>query len=271
MGTMKTSGKQRLSLSDEQVALFVHPRTGQRLRPLGVTPKGRIIWPMMGASPDDPSNSDKEDETGADDDDPEDGKSKDSEGGGDPNDEDSKSKDGNPDAKIEDLEQEKERHFRRRKEAEKRAEELERELAELKGKDTPEQEKLQAKVDELTTSVNSLTESLTNSRLEVAFLKDNSYSWHNPGRALALADLSEVEIDDDGKVHGLKAALDKLAKSDPYLIQEGKAPKDEKKSDKPDAPDTSRTNKNPSKKEQSKDAREKQAADLVKKYPALRR
>jgi hypothetical protein len=264
MGTMqKTSGMQRLSLSESAVARLLDPRTGQRLRPLGVTPKGRIIWPMLGASPDDPSSPENEDEEGTDDDNPEGGKSKEGDGEGDSD------KSGNPDAKIEDLEQEKERHYRRRKEAEKRAEELERELAELKGKDTPEQEKLQTKVAELESSNEALTQSLRESRLQVAFLKDNSYDWHNPGRALSLADLSEVEIDDDGKVHGLKKALDSLAKSDAYLIKEKGSSKDDKEKD--DLPNTGGDSKNPSKKEKSKASQDAEKDKLLAKYPQLRR
>lgn len=35
-----------------------HPRTGEPLVALGVTKRGQLIWPVMGASPDDPSNGD---------------------------------------------------------------------------------------------------------------------------------------------------------------------------------------------------------------------
>lgn len=263
MGTMqKTSGVQRLSLSESAVARLIDPRTGEAVRPLGFTSKGRAIYPIMGASPDDPSS---EEGKGTEDDDPEGGKSEGGDGEGD-SDKSDKDKDGNPDAKIEDLEQEKERHYRRRKEAEKRAEELAAELAELKGKDTPEQEKLQTRVTELETSLEATTQQLRESRLQVAFLKDNSYDWHNPGRALAIADLGEVEIDDDGKVHGLKKALDSLAKSDPYLIKEKGSSKDEEKE-----PPSTGDPKNPSKKEKSKQSQDAARDALLKKYPSLRR
>ena len=56
--------------------------------------------------------------------------------------------------------------------------------------------------------------------LQVAFLSDNTYTWHNPDRALKLVDLSKVEIDADGRVTGLKDALKALATSDPYLIKQ---------------------------------------------------
>jgi hypothetical protein len=259
---------QRLSLSEEAVAGRIDPRTGQRLRPLGVV-GGRPVWPIMGASPDDPSSDEsREKETDGKDEDPEGegSKSKDSDEGGDSK--DSKS-DGNPGAKIEDLEQEKERHYRRRKEAEQEADRLRKELDELKGKDTPEQEKLQNRVTELETSLTATQESLEAAHLENAFLKDNTFTWHNPGRALKLADLSKVEIDDDGTVHGLKEALEKLAKSDPYLIkQEGESTKDSK--DKKDLPNTGDP-KNKSKKDKVDESKDTARSKLVQKYPALRR
>lgn len=263
MGTMKNSGVQRQSLSDAAIARLIDPRTGQRLRPLGVV-GGRLVWPMMGASPDDPADGGNAGGSGTDDgDNPEgEGSSKDSDKGSDGT-EDSKSK-GNPDAKIEDLEQEKERHYRRRKEAEEEAARLRKENEELKGKDTPEQEKLQQKVQEQETQISALEDSLRSAHLENAFLKDNTFTWHNPGRALKLADLSKVEIDDDGTVHGLKEALDKLAKSDPYLI------KQEDKSEKKDPPNTGDP-KNKSKKDKVDENKDDQQKRLLQKYPALRR
>jgi hypothetical protein len=246
----------RPSLSDEAISRLIDPRTGVRLRPLGVV-GGRTVWPMMGASPDDPSDKDdKKDKGDPDDkDDPED----------DPDDKGGDGSDkGDPDAKIAALESEKDRHVRRRREAEARAEEAERRLQELEGKDKSEEEKATARVTELESEVETLTSALKESRLENAFLSDNTYSWHNPRRALALADLSEVEIDSDGTVHGLKDALSKLAKSDAYLLKTGEDGKDDAK----DLPSTQ----NP-KSKSKKDKKDDDAADqeLLDKYPALRR
>jgi hypothetical protein len=237
MGTMQTSLK-RPSLSDEAISRFVDPRTGQRLRPLGVV-GGRTVWPMMGASPDDPSDPDNEDE-----------------------DKETKDKDTGSEGKIVALEEEKNRHVRRRTEAERERDALKQELEEIRGKDKSEVEKMTERVTTLESENTSLKEALRSQRLENAFLSDNTYSWHNPGRALALADLSEVEIDEDGKVHGLKAALDKLAKSDAYLLKKESAEDDEE-----DLPNTKVTNK--SKKDKTKDKAQDSA--LLQKYPALRR
>lgn len=253
MGPMNVVKRQ--SLSDEAISRFIDPRTGEPLRPLGVV-GGRVVWPIMGASPDDPNDDDEKDdkkETEDDKDDPEGSGSDEGAGGSDK---------GDPQAKIAALEEEKNRHVRRRKETETELQAARDKLAELEGKDKTETERLQARTNELEAENKSLQEGLREARLQNAFLSDNSYSWHNPGRALALADLSEVEIDEDGTVHGLKAALDKLAKSDAYLIK----PKGEG-DDSEDPPNTSVTNK--SKKQQKNSDADRKA--LEDKYPALRR
>lgn len=250
----------RLSLSDEAISNFIDPRTGTRLRPLGVV-GGRTIWPIMGGSEEEDSagggaTDDDDDKNPEDDED----SSKDSE---------KDAEKGDPNAKITALEEEKSRQYKRRKEAETRAEKAERELAELKAKDTPEQERIVKENETLKSENETLQQTIRDRTLENAFLKDNTYSWHNPGRALSLADLSNVEIDDDGKVHGLKAALDALAKSDSYLI------KNEESKDKSDKDDDDKVStgdpKNQSRKEKSKSSAETRQKALHEKYPALRR
>lgn len=253
MGTMSTNVK-RLSLSDEAISRFIDPRTGVPLRPLGVV-GGRVVWPMMGAAPD-PDEDDEQKETKDKGGDPE---------GGDASEDAEGSDKGDPKAKIAALEEEKNRHVKRRQEAEEALAETRRRLEELEGKDKSEAEKAAARVTELETENKTLQESLREARLQNAFLSDNTYEWHNPGRALALADLSEVEIDSDGTVHGLKAALDKLAKSDAYLLKQ-KSEKDDAKEDLPDTGSAKNGSKS-QKQKQSAEAREKELRD---KYPALR-
>ena len=254
MGPMNADVK-RLSLSEEAISRLIHPRTGVPLRPLGVV-GGRTVWPMMGASPDDPSEDDDDDDKGDPDDKDDPEGSSDDKGDGDKGDK-------NPDAKIAALESEKDRHVRRRREAEEERDRLREELESLKGKDKSDEETATARVTELESEVETLTELVRSTRLENAFLSSNKYEWHNPGRALALADLSEVEIDSDGSVHGLESALDKLAKSDSYLLK----PK-EKKDPAKDEPSTENP-KSKSKKDKGDDKAED--SKLRDKYPALRR
>ena len=240
----------RPSLSEKAVSGPIDPRTGDPVRPLGVV-GGRLVWPIMGASPDDPSNKDDEEEHEENGDDPEGG---DGSSGGDG---------GDPQAKIDALTSEKDRHVRRRQEAEKALEETRKELEAIKGKDQSETEKLTARVTELESENEALHDTLRTTRLENAFLTDNSYEWHNPRRALSLADLSEVEIDDDGSVHGLKQALDALAKSDAYLLKSKKEGEDET-----EEKVSTGGRKQPSKKKKDADA---EADALKSKYPALNR
>lgn len=112
--------------------------------------------------------------------------------------------------------------------ADQRAAKFEQELRQLRDKDLPEADKLKRDFEESQQQVKTLTDTNNALALKVAFLSDNTYSWHNAERALKLVDLSQVEINADGSVSGLKEALKALATSDPYLVkqeakEEGKA------------------------------------------------
>lgn len=104
--------------------------------------------------------------------------------------------------------------------ADQRAAKLDAELKQLRDKDLPEQDKLRRDFEESQQTVQKLQTVNNELALKVAFLSDNSFSWHNPERALKLVDLSQVEIRDDGTVTGLKEALKALATSDAYLVKQ---------------------------------------------------
>jgi hypothetical protein len=104
--------------------------------------------------------------------------------------------------------------------SDKRAADIESQLKQLRDKDLPEAEKVKRDFEESQAQVQQLQETNTALALKVAFLSDNTYSWHNPERALKLVDLSQVEIEADGSVRGLKDALKALATSDAYLIKQ---------------------------------------------------
>lgn len=259
----------RQSLSNDAVSGVVFPSqsifAGEVSRPLGFRRDGRPIYMIAGGSEDasgtdsaggGESEEDKEEDSGSSDSSSEDG-AKEPENNGDPN------------AKIVALQDEKDRQYRRRMDAERERDDARRELDKIKGKDKDETTKAKERALELETQVKNLTASLTGSQLEIAFLKDNTYAWHNPGRALALADLSKVEIDNDGTVHGLKEALEALAKSDPYLIKQDDE-KNKVKEDKGKPPGTGGS-RSGSKQGETKEARDARQSALAAKYPALRR
>lgn len=102
--------------------------------------------------------------------------------------------------------------------ADKRAGTFEAELRQLKDKDLPALEKLQRDFNDAVKERDELRQRTRDQQLENAFLKDNKYKWKNPTAALKLADLSKVDVLEDGTVTGLTAALDALAKSDDYLL-----------------------------------------------------
>jgi TolA-binding protein len=184
-----------------------------------------------------------------------------------------------PQKKIAALTEEKDRHWTLAQEAKSKLTEAERELEELRQfKLTKEQEslsddeKVAAKVLDLETKlaekdveIEKVKESARKLVLNNAFLAQNDVKWHNAERALALADLSEVEIVDNNGVPTLKdpskmkAAIEALAKSDAYLVDTSEKPPswEGNTGDKPLKPTV--------KSEASK--REK----LLKEYPALRR
>ena len=113
--------------------------------------------------------------------------------------------------------------------ADQRRQAAENELKTLKDKDIPAMEKLQRDNVELIARAEKAEADLAAVRVDNAFFKDNKYKWNNPATALRVLDRSKVEIDDKGEVHGLTAALDALAKSDPYLLAPKTEPEPEPK------------------------------------------
>lgn len=107
----------------------------------------------------------------------------------------------------------------RTKAADERAARLDAELRQLRDKDLPEIDKLKrdfVSSQEQVTKLQTINQQLA---LQVAFLKDNTYSWHNPETALKLVDLTQVTVEEDGSVSGLKDALKALATSNDYLVK----------------------------------------------------
>jgi len=96
----------------------------------------------------------------------------------------------------------------------------EADLKQIRDKDLPALEKATRDLAEAEKVRDAALADLKQTRLENAFVTDNKYKWKNPKTALKLADLSKVEVDDDGTVRNLTAALDALAKAEPYLLEE---------------------------------------------------
>lgn len=103
--------------------------------------------------------------------------------------------------------------------ADQRREAAEKALREIKDKDLPELERFKRDVAEAQDRVKTLEADLAEQRIANAFLSDNTYSWHNPAHALSSVDRDLITIDEKGNVTGLKAALEKVAKTYPYMVK----------------------------------------------------
>lgn len=159
----------------------------------------------------------------------------------------------------------KDENARRRKEAaalKKQNDELAAKLKKFEDADKGDLEKAQGALKEVTEERDTLSKQVQDLLIQNAFLKDNKFTWANPTTALRLADLSEVEIDEEGNVTGLAEALQKLAKEEPYLL------KSKKDDDGDDNDDSGRPTGQPVGKKSKGNANRD---NLVKKYPALRR
>lgn len=145
-------------------------------------------------------------------------------------------------------------------EAERRLNEALNRLKEFEDKDKSEIEKAQADAAEAAKRAEAAETALQRERVNNAFLLHNKVTWHNPERALALLDLSDVTIAEDGTVIGMDKAIEALSKSDPYLIKTEDTPAG-------DLPPSGTPAGSGGRKPNASADREKMLA----KYPALRR
>lgn len=214
-----------------------HPLTGEPIEPVGIV-NNKIVWPIMGGAPDDGDDDDDED----DDDSDSGGRDTDDVDKDEDSDEDSDKKDKDEDEDDDDSEtvskSDYDRLKRRMKAADKRADRVESELRKINDAKKDDLTKQSEKVTELENENKGLKSSVSDLRLQVAFLTTNRHQWHDGETALKLAQAKgylEDILDEDGEIDkkGLKRALDKLANDHKYLVK----PKDSKQDkDKEDGP-----------------------------------
>lgn len=171
-------------------------------------------------------------------------------------------KDGDPSKKIAALEDEKDRHYRKRVETERELEKVANRLKELEDKDKSELERTQSRVKELEDTNATLQKELDDLRLDNAILADSKHNWRDRKAVLRLLDRSGIEFK-DGKPSGLEAALKSLAQESPYLLaEEKKGPEDPGKGQ-------PSSGKAPASRDGNKPQQTRE--DLAKRYPGLRR
>jgi Phage minor structural protein GP20 len=109
---------------------------------------------------------------------------------------------------------------RRMQQTDRQNSELQQKLKDIEDKDKSELDKATGRVAELEQTVTKLGDELKRLRLNNAILVSPKHTWHDPRDVLReLSEDESVSIDDDGKVSGVEAALDKLAKAKPYLLK----------------------------------------------------
>lgn len=173
------------------------------------------------------------------------------------------------DRKLAALEEEKQRHYDLRKEAEKELATANAEIARLKKDGTTDEDTKQKLVDN-EREISNLQTLNNDLALENTFLKSNKHKWKNSSAALKLADLSKVEIDSKtGSVLGLDAALEALVAENPWLLEADKdgGDEDDKSDKKPKKTGTPPANKG----DQDDKSTQATKARLQSKYPGLRR
>jgi hypothetical protein len=106
------------------------------------------------------------------------------------------------------------------KKAQRRLRELEEAEEARKQAELSETDRLKAEADKARQEAEGLQKQLQQTRIRHAVeLEAARLAFHDPDVAYSLADLSSVEIDEAGKVTGVKEALAALSKARPYLIK----------------------------------------------------
>lgn len=249
--------------ANSAVSVRLHPRTGEKLTPIGVF-RGRVVWPIMGAADgDDNGNAGDNNATGQNDDQGgASGQQTGSEGQQNQGQTDGGSGDNQGSAERTYTQADWDQLMSRMQAADRRASNFETELKKVTDAGKSEQ---QRKEDEAAAAIkerDELKQEVRNARIGNAFLTVTGYNWHNPSDALDMLMaryLDGVEVDDDGKVTGIDAAVKKMAKDKSYLI-------------KTETSSTAQDQMNGKRKGEGNDADQKtRDAELLKRFPSMQR
>lgn len=128
-------------------------------------------------------------------------------------------KDGDGTGKDGDTDDERAALKRKLAAADRRAAAAEKKIQDAENQKLDEKTRAEKERDEANKAVETAAAKLRQQSIQIEFLENNKHVWHNPKAALKLVELDDVEVDDDGKVTGLDAAITKLAKEHPYLVK----------------------------------------------------
>lgn len=182
---------------------------------------------------DDDSGRDDDDDTGDEDDEDED----DDDADGDDGDKSKKSRSSKKKPKsaaeiaamerrIANFDEERDRDKAKLKKANDSIKEKDAEISRLKSEGVKDEDVKKANI-ELTSENARLQTQVQQLLITNAFLGDKTRKWVDPSAAAKLLDTSNVEIDEKGKVTGLKTAIDELAERSTYLLVQEKSKDDD--------------------------------------------
>lgn len=189
---------------------IIDPSSGEPLRALTVI--GNMpVWPSIGGQDDDQGGSETEND--------------DSQSGDDDSGEDSgqQTEEGDQDGKTYTA-QEYEALHRRMQAADRRASDLQTKVKEFEDQGKTELQKAETERDDERKRRESAEQALRDERIANAFLSANDVTWHDAGDALSMLRahyMDGVEIDDKGKITGMKDAIKRMAKEKKYLVNSG--------------------------------------------------
>lgn len=229
---------------------ILDPSTGEPLRALAIV--GNLpIWPQMGAEGEENNDGSDEEKT-----DPEGSQGEQEDSGEDDS-------EGEKTESRQYTAEEYERLMQRMKAADRRASSAENKVKEFEKAGQTELEKAQSEAQENLARAETAEKALQDERIANAFLSSNDVTWHDPADALQMLRsryMDGVEIGEDGKVSGIKAAITKMAKEKKYLVNSGSGVS------------TSATDQmNGKRKGDNGDKEKAKDADLAKRMPALGR
>lgn len=209
-----------MSQRDKQHPEFmVHPRTGELLSPIG-TFGGRVVWPVLGAA-DEGDNSGGNNDAG-DNDNNAGGDNQNANDGGNNDDGGNAGQQQNGDGERTYTQADFDTLMNRLKAADRRASTFETELKKLQDAGKSEAQRKEEEHANATKEADKLREDLRKARIGNAFFAVTGHNWHDPSDALEMLMsryLDGVEIDDNGRVTGIDAAVKKMAKEKTYLIK----------------------------------------------------
>lgn len=95
----------------------------------------------------------------------------------------------------------------------------ENKLKEKEQAELSELDRTKAQLEEANKAAEDAKAALKKMVIENAFHRENKFSWHDVGDAVAALDLSSVEVAEDGTVTGMAAAIKQVAKNKPHYVK----------------------------------------------------